>query len=54
MGVIVKLHNDECLIYILTGEVLNGTPNILNKSQYYCWFTNLRNQVLPLLQNNTR
>ena len=29
--VIGKLHNYECLIYILTGEVLNVTPNIFNK-----------------------
>ena len=30
-GVTVKLHNDECLIYIFTGNVENGTPIIFNK-----------------------
>ena len=27
--VLVKLHNDKSLIYFFTGEVINGTPNIL-------------------------
>ena len=27
--VVGKLHNDECLIYIFMGGVLNGTRNIL-------------------------
>ena len=30
LGVIGKLHNDECLIYIFTGNVENGTPIIFN------------------------
>ena len=38
LGVIGKLHNDECLIYIFTGEVINGTTNIFTNSQYNCWF----------------
>ena len=25
------LHNDDCLIYIFTGKVQNGTPSIFNK-----------------------
>ena len=29
LEVIGNLLNDECIIYIFTGEVLNGTPNIL-------------------------
>ena len=36
LGVIGKLHNDEYLIYILTGKVQNGNPSIFNKSLYYC------------------
>ena len=28
LGVIGKLHNNECLIYVFTGECFNGTPNI--------------------------
>ena len=32
LGVIGKLHNDECLIYILTGKVENGTPIIFDKT----------------------
>ena len=32
LGVIVKLHNDECLICIFTGNVENGTPIIFNKN----------------------
>ena len=38
LGVIVNRNNDECLIYILTGELLNGTPNIFTNSQYNFWF----------------
>ena len=35
--VIVKLHNDECLIYIFTGKVENGTLVIFNKTVYHSW-----------------
>ena len=31
-----KIHGDEYLIYIFTGEVLNGTPKIFTNSQYVC------------------
>ena len=53
LGVIGKLYNDECLIYIFTGEVLNGTPNIFNKSWYKFWYKDVRNQFLPVLINTT-
>ena len=29
--VIGKLHNDECIIYIFTGKVQNGTPIIFKE-----------------------
>ena len=38
LGVIRNLHNDECLIYILTGKVENGTPVIFNKTLYHYWY----------------
>ena len=42
LGVIEKIHNDECITYISTGEVLNGTPNIFNKLHYYfCYEKNI-------------
>ena len=37
-GVMGKLHNYEYIIYIFTGEVINGNPNIFNKSPYHCWY----------------
>ena len=37
LGVIGKPHNDECLIYILTGHVENGTLTIFNKTIYSYW-----------------
>ena len=38
LGVIGKLHNDECLIYIFTGNVENGTPIIFNKKIWSYWY----------------
>ena len=38
LGVIVKLRNYECMIYIFIGGFPNGTPKIFNKSQYHCWY----------------
>ena len=35
LGFIGNIHNDECLIYIFTGNVENSTPIILIKN---CWF----------------
>ena len=32
LGVIENIHNDECLIYTLTGNVENGTPIIINEN----------------------
>ena len=31
LGVPGKLHDDECMIYIFTGNVINGNPSIFNK-----------------------
>ena len=38
LGVIWKIHNDECIIYIFTGKVQNFTPSIFNKTMYRCWY----------------
>ena len=38
LGVIENLRNDVCLMYIFTGEFINGTPNIFANSQYHCWY----------------
>ena len=35
LGVIVKLHNNECLIYIFIVEVLYGTPKMFTNYQHY-------------------
>ena len=51
--VIGKLHNNECLIHIFTGEVINDTPNIFNKSKYYGWYKDIRNHFSPVLINTT-
>ena len=40
-------------IYIFTGKVLNGTPNIFTNSQYHCWYEDSRNQFSPVLINTT-
>ena len=53
LGVIGKLQNGECLIYIFMGEVLNGTPNILNKSSYHCWYKQLDRKLSLVLINTT-
>ena len=53
LGVIGKVHNNECLIYIFIDEVLNGTPNIFTNSQYHLWYKYLRGQFSPELINNT-
>ena len=41
LGIIVKLYDDACLIYIFTGKVQNGTPSIFNNSLYHFWYKNL-------------
>ena len=37
MGVTGNLHNDECLIYIFTKKVENGTPIVFNKTLSKSW-----------------
>ena len=41
LGVIVKLHNDECSIYIFTWKVENGTQIVFNK---HCIFIVIKNE----------
>ena len=53
LEVIWELHNDECLLYVFTGEVFNGTPNIVTNSQYHCWHKYLGDQFSPVTINNT-
>ena len=53
MGVIGRLHNEECLIYIFTGEVQSGIPNTLTNKNYDTWFQQLRDQFPPVLVNTT-
>ena len=38
LGVIVKSHNDECLIYMFTEIVENFTRIIINKTLYHSWY----------------
>ena len=38
LGVIGKLYNYECLIYIFTDKVEYGTPIIFNKTLYHYWY----------------
>ena len=54
LGVIGKLHNDEYLIYIFTGEFLNGTPKIFNKLQYHFWYKESKNQFLTVFIDTTQ
>ena len=53
LGVIRKLHKDQCLIYLFIGEVLNGTSNIFTNSQYYCWLKQSMDKFYPVLNNTT-
>ena len=53
LGVIVKLHNNECLIYIFTSNFQNCTPSIFNKSLYNCWYKELKNRF-PLVMIYTK
>ena len=36
--VIGKIHNDECLTYIFTGNVEDGTKIIFTKTIYRSWY----------------
>ena len=53
LWVIGRLHNDETLVYLFTGEVIDGTPNISSERQDVSWFQQLRYQFLPILINTT-
>ena len=52
-GVIGKIHNTECLIYIFTGKCEIGTPGIFNKILYHSWYKQLRNESSYILINPT-
>ena len=43
LGVIGKLHNNECLIYTFTEKAQNVTPIIFNKTLYNLFYKNLKN-----------
>ena len=51
LGVIGKIHNDECLIYIFTENVENGTALIFNKTIYSYWYEELKTHFSPRLIN---
>ena len=53
LRVIGKLHNEECLIYILTGEVQYVTPNTFTRQQYNNWFQQFRDNFSSVLNNTT-
>ena len=53
LGVIGKLHNDECLIYIFTGNVENITPIVFNKTLYRYLYKYLRTHFLPIFINTS-
>ena len=43
MGITGNIHIDECLVYIFTGKVENGTAIIFNEALYNSWYESLRN-----------
>ena len=45
------IHSEECNIYILTGEVQYGAPNIFINEQYNRWFKQFRDQISLVLIN---
>ena len=53
LGVIVKLHNYQFLIYIFTDKFENGTLIIFNKTLYHSWYEEFRNHFSPILINTT-
>ena len=53
MGIIGKPHNDECIIYIFTGNFQNSTPSIFNKSLYHFWCKESRNIFSPVMVDTT-
>ena len=53
VGIIGKIQNDEYLIYMLIGKVLNGTPSVFNKSLNHFWYKQFRNHFSPVMINTT-
>ena len=53
LGLIEKLNNHECIIYIFTGKIQNGTPSIFDKSIYHCWYKESRNKFSPVMIDTT-
>ena len=54
LGVIGKLHNDECLIHTFTGNFENGILIIFNKIIYPSWYKELRTHFSPILINTSQ
>ena len=38
LGLIGRIHDSDCLIYIFTSSYIDGNPKVFNNSQYNCWF----------------
>ena len=53
LGVVGTPDNDECLIYIFTGNIENNTPIIFNKTISSSWYKELRTHFSPILINNS-
>ena len=53
LGFIGNLHNDECLIYIFTGDVENGTQIIFNEIMFWSSYKELRNHFSPIMINTS-
>ena len=53
LGVIGRLYNEKCLIYIFTVEVQDVTPKTFTNENYNGWFQQLKYQFSPVLVNNT-
>ena len=45
LGVIGKLHDYECLIYIFTKKIEDGTPIIFDKTINSPWYKELRTYI---------
>ena len=52
LGVIGKLHNNECLIYTFTEKAQNVTPIIFNKTLYNLFYKNLKNFSPVMIDTN--
>ena len=53
LGVVKIIHNNGFIIYIFTGEVNYGTPNIFINKNYNTWLQKLSDQFSPIIINTT-